>query len=145
MTIFILGSVFETAEKLDVKRFNKQILECQWIINMQSGITKPSNHPAYLMYKDHIEWVKLYQETLKAYKNKEYDKAKQLSDEAEKIKPSFLCDELYLNFKKRLYDKDKIFYKEWENLGESKANFYFVNNTWLKYENGTKTEVTEII
>ena len=71
MTIFIIGSVFETAEKLDVKRFNKQILECQWIMNMQSGITKPSNHPAYLMYKDHIEWVKLYQETLKAYKNKD--------------------------------------------------------------------------
>ena len=58
MTIFLTGTVADTADDLDVKRFNKQIVECQWIINMAEGKTKPSNHPAYLMYKDHIDWVK---------------------------------------------------------------------------------------
>ena len=58
MTIFLTGTIADTADDLDIKRFNKQIVECQWMINMSEGKTKPSNHPAYLMYKDHIEWVK---------------------------------------------------------------------------------------
>jgi hypothetical protein len=74
MTIFIIGSVEDTADELDYRRFNKQILECQWIIDMAEGRTKPSNHPAYLMYKDHIEWVKLYRDAFIAYReNFQYD------------------------------------------------------------------------
>ena len=58
--------------------------------------------------------------------------------EAEKIQPSFICDDLYINFKKRLYAKDPIFYKKWEYLGPTEANYYFVNGQWLRYENGKK-------
>lgn len=144
MTIFLTGTISDTANDLDVKRFNKQIIECQWIINMAEGKTKPSNHPAYLMYKDHIDWVKKYKECFIAYKNKDYELCKQLSQEAELTKPDFLCDELYINFKKRLYTKNPEFYKRWEYLGKSEANYYFVNGNWIKYENGKKEIVDKI-
>ena len=144
MTIFLIFSISDTANDLDVKRFNKQIIECQWIINMAEGKTKPSNHPAYLMYKDHIDWVKKYKECFIAYKNKDYELCKQLSQEAELTKPDFLCDELYINFKKRLYTKNPEFYKRWEYLGKSEANYYFVNGNWIKYENGKKEIVDKI-
>lgn len=49
MTIFVVGSPYETAQALDPKRLNKQILECQWMIDMAEGKTKEKNHPAYLM------------------------------------------------------------------------------------------------
>ena len=144
MTIFLTGTVADTADDLDPKRFNKQILECQWIINMAEGKTKPSNHPAYLMYKDHIDWVKKYKECFVAYKNKDYELCKQLSYEAELIQPDFICEELYLNFKKRLYTKDPNFYKRWSHLGSTEANYYYVNGNWLKYENGKKEIVEKI-
>ena len=144
MTIFLTGTISDTANDLDVKRFNKQIIECQWIINMAEGKIKPSNHPAYLMYKDHIDWVKKYKECFIAYRNKDYELCKQLSQEAELIKPGFLCDELYINFKKRLYTKNPEFYKRWEYLGKSEANYYFVNGNWIKYENGKKEIVDKI-
>lgn len=144
MTIFLTGTIADTADDLDVKRFNKQIIECQWIINMAEGKTKPSNHPAYLMYKDHIDWVKKYKECFIAYKNKDYDKCLKLSDEAEKIKPSFICDELCTNFKRRLYAKDPTIYCRWEHLGKTEANYYYVDGNWLKYENGKKEIVNKI-
>ncbi len=144
MTIFLTGTVADTADDLDVKRFNKQIVECQWIINMAEGKTKPSNHPAYLMYKDHIDWVKKYKECFIAYKNKDYELCKRLSNEADMIKPDFLCEELYTNFKRRLYTKDPEFYKRWEHLGKTEANYYYVDNKWWKYENGKKEIVDKI-
>ena len=139
MTIFIIGTVADTAMSLDVKRFNKQILECQWIIDMAEGRTKPFNHPAYLMYKNHIDWVKKYRECFIAYKNKNFDAFKKLSEEANNIKPTFLCEELYTNFKRRLYTKDETFYQRWKELGKTYANYYYVDGNWVRYENGKKT------
>jgi hypothetical protein len=138
MTIFLTGTIADTADDLDVKRFNKQILECQWIINMAEGRTKPSNHPAYLMYKDHIEWVKKYQECFIAYKDKDYGLYQSISKTAEKIQPSFICEDLYNNFKRRLYTKDPNYYERWAYLGNSYANYYYVDGNWIKYENGKK-------
>lgn len=40
--------------------------------------------------------------------------------------------------KRRLYTKDKLFYKQWEDLGESDINWYFVDNEWKYYKNGKK-------
>ena len=144
MTIFLTGTIADTADDLDIKRFNKQIIECQWIINMAEGKTKPSNHPAYLMYKDHIDWVKKYKECFIAYKNKDYKLCQQLSQEAEFIKPDFICDELCTNFKRRLYAKDPTIYCRWEHLGKTEANYYYVDGNWLKYENGKKEIVNKI-
>ena len=51
---------------------------------------------------------------------------------------------IYINFKKRLYTKDPEFYKRWEYLGKTEANYYFVNENWVKYENGKKEIVEHI-
>lgn len=143
MTIFIIGSVEDTADELDYKRFNKQIIECQWIIEMAEGRKKESNHPAYLMYKDHIEWVKLYRDAFIAYREKDYPLCTLLSLRAEKIKPSFICPELCENFKRRLYEKDPAHYAHWKHLGQSVVNYYFVDGQWLRYENGKKSIVSK--
>ena len=145
MTIFLTGTAADTADDLDPKRLNRQIQECGWLINMVEGTGKWKYHPCNFMYKDHIDWVKKYRNCLVAYKNKDYDKCLELSDEAEKIKPSFICEELYTNFKKRLYTKDPIIYCRWEHLGTSEANYYFVDGNWWKYENGKKEIVDKII
>lgn len=153
MTIFLIGSPYETAEALDSRRLNKQIIECQWIINMSEGKTKASNHPAYLMWKDSINFVKYYKECLQFYQkyqklkkegsNESAELALKLSKEsskrAENIRPNFVCSELFENFKKRLYIKDSHYYSKWKELGTSESNYYFVNGNWLKYTNGEKT------
>lgn len=138
MTIFLTGTVADTADDLDVKRLNRQIQECYWLINMVEGTGKWKNHPCNFMYKDHIDWVKKYKDCLLAYKNKDYKLCLQLSQEADLIKPSFLCEELYTNFKRRLYTKDPEFYKRWSHLGKTEANYYYVDGHWWKYENGKK-------
>ena len=144
MTIFLTGTPADTANDLDPKRLNRQIQECYWLINMVEGTGKWKNHPCNFMYKDHIDWVKKYRDCLVAYKNKDYDLCKQLSSEAELIKPDFICEELYTNFKKRLYSKDPELYKRWSYLGGTEANYYYVDNHWLKYENGKKEIVDKI-
>lgn len=138
MTIFLTGTVADTADDLDAKRLNRQIQECYWLINMIEGSDKWKNHPCNFMYKDHIDWVKKYKDCLVAYKQKNYDLCKQLSEEAELIKPDFICEDLFLNFKRRLYTKDPDFYKMWSHLGKSYANYYFIDGNWWKYENGKK-------
>ena len=138
MTIFLTGNCKETAQDLDPKRLNRQIQECCWLIGMVEGTGKWKNHPCNFMYKDHIDWVKKYKDCLIAYKNKDYELCERLSNEADLIKPHFICDELIINFKRRLYTKDPEFYAKWKDLGKSEINYYFVDGNWLKYENGKK-------
>ena len=145
MTIFLTGTCADTADDLDPKRLNRQIQECYWLINMVEGNGKWKNHPCNFMYKDHIEWVKLYKDCLLAYKNKDFDTCIDLSRAAEKIQPHFLCEELYTNFKRRLYTKDHKYYSQWADLGISEANYYFVDGNWWKYENGKKYIVDQIL
>ena len=144
MTIFLTGTPADTADDLDPKRLNRQIQECGWLINMVEGTGKWKNHLCNFMYKDHIDWVKKYRDCLVAYKNKDYELCKQLSLEAELIKPDFICEELCTNFKRRLYTKDPDFYKRWSHLGTTEANYYYVDNNWWKYENGKKEIVEKI-
>lgn len=144
MTIFLTGTCEQTSGDLDPKRLNRQIQECGWLIGMINNPSKWKNHPCNFMYKDYLEWVTLYRDCLVAYKNKNYDLCHQLSEKAEAIKPSFLCEELYINFKKRLYTKDPNYYSKWKDLGTTEANYYFVDNHWLKYENGKKEIVDKI-
>ena len=145
MTIFIINSPIYTASHLDSRRLNKQILECQWMINMKEGKTKPSNHPAYLMYKNNIDWVKLYKQCLIEYRNYKktnniefYSNALKYSNQADKIKPDFMCQSLYDNFRKRLFTKNQEYYNIWKCYGISDTNYYYVDGNWLKYTNGKK-------
>lgn len=145
MTIFLIGTCEETAQELDPKRLNRQIQECNWLIGMIEGTIKWKNHPCNFMYREHHDWLILYRDCLKAYKNKDLEECKRLSEEAEKIKPEFLCEGLYENFKRRLYTKDSSHYAKWEYLGTSEKNYYFVGGEWLLYENGKKVVVDRII
>ena len=138
MTIFLTGTIEQTAKDLDPRRLNRQIQECGWLIGMVNNPEKWKNHPCNFMYKDHIDWVILYQKALRAYKQGDEQECKRLSKIAENIQPSFICDSLYKNFKKRLYTKDSIYYSKWAHLGKTEANYYFVDGHWCKYENGTK-------
>ena len=144
MTIFLTGTPADTADDLDPKRLNRQIQECGWLINMVEGTGKWKNHPCNFMYKDHIDWIKKYRDCLVAYKNKDYELCKQLSLEAVLIKSEFICEELYVNFKKRLYTKDPELYKRWSHLGGTEANYYYVDGNWWKYENEKKEIVDKI-
>lgn len=135
MQIFIVGSIFETIQVLDKKRFWKQILETRQILNAIKGIsTGWRNHPIVDMYRKHVDWLDLYLLAFEAYHGGNIEQALNLSDEAEKIKPGFLYSLDYIeNMKKRLYTKDKNHYSQWESLGESKVNYYYVSGTWKKY------------
>ena len=42
--------------------------------------------------------------------------------------------------KRRLYTKDPERYKQWEDLGKSDENHYFVDGSWRKYVNGQRVE-----
>jgi hypothetical protein len=128
--------VYETAKVLDPRRFNKQIIECDWIL---SAIKNPkmrcARHPIVLMYKDYAGFIKAYKNCLVAYRSKDYVLAVQYSELADSLKPEFLNDAQWYfdNFKKRLFTKNKAFYKEFECYGESHTNYYFINNNWKEY------------
>ena len=54
MQIFLIGTVLETAQALDNRRLNKQIIECQQILDAINGTGKGwFNHPVVHMYKNH--------------------------------------------------------------------------------------------
>ena len=135
MQIFIVGSIFETIQALDKKRFWKQILETRQILNAIKGIsTGWKNHPIVDMYREYIKWLELYLLAFEAYRIGDLEKAIILSDEAEKFKPMFLnCVEYIENMKRRLYTQDKEYYSQWASLGESKTNYYYINGTWKEY------------
>lgn len=138
MTIFLTGTIAQTAKDLDPKRLNRQIQECGWLIGMIRNPKKWKNHPCNFMYKDYIDWIILYRAALKWYKIGDWGSCVHLSHVAEDIKPPFICKALYDNFKKRLYTKDPVYYKKWESYGKTEANYYFVDGHWWKYENGKK-------
>ena len=137
MQIFLISEKpIDTAMTLDPKRLNKQVLECDWIINGWQNNTRASKHPIAKMYKEHLEWVELYKNCLKAWRDKCSDDAHRYSDEAFKINPPFLCQEYFDNFKKRLYTKDPNFYKQFEQYGTTDENWYFFDGVWKIYVNG---------
>ena len=79
MTIFLTGTIEQTAKDLDPRRLNRQIQECGWLIGMVNNPEKWKNHPCNFMYKDHIDWVILYQKALRAYKQGDEQECKRLS------------------------------------------------------------------
>lgn len=69
MQVFIIGSPLDTAKNLDRRRLNKQIIECQQILNAIDGKTKSwSNHPCTIQYREHKSWLINYLNTLIHYR-----------------------------------------------------------------------------
>ena len=141
MQVFIIGSPLETAVALDKKRLNKQIIECQQILDALNGAKAWRNHPAVLQYRGHEKWLEMYMRTLHYY-----DRGIGLqliaNEEALKLTPSFHVQEYFDQMKRRLYTKDPEHYKQWEHLGKSEVNYYWseVENKFIKYKNGKRIE-----
>ena len=139
MQIFLVGTAIETAMVLDKRRLNKQIIETKQILKGISGESQHwRNHPVMKMYKYHTEFLKLYLRCLEAYRDGNISDAELISIEAEKVRPIFTYDQVFLeNMKRRLFTKDNSYYSQWAELGESQINMYYVENTWIFYNQKT--------
>lgn len=149
MQVFIIGTPLETARALDRKRLNKQIIECQQILDALNGAKAWSNHPCVLQYRGYEEWLNFYLDCLFYYRSYLCEenwtkqeslilKSQSCSRFAMDLRPPFHTQEYFSQMKKRLYTKDKEHYKQWEWLGKSDENYYFVDGQWRIYENGKR-------
>ena len=138
MNVFIIGSALETAKALDKRRLNKQIIECQQMLDAMDEKMDWSNHPCTLQYLPHKEWLYDYMLCLESYREGDFEYSEFLSNKCEEKKPPFHTEEFFTQMKRRLYTKNKLFYKQWAHLGESEDNWYFVDGAWRVYNNGKR-------
>lgn len=122
----------------DKKRYNKAIIELKQIIAAIEGAKAWRNHPVCLMYKEHKEWLYDYMCCMDCYLKGLYEYAKYWSDEADKIRPSFLTDDFCDQHKRRLFTKSPDKYPQFAEYGTSEENWYFVDCELLKYVNGKR-------
>lgn len=133
MQIFVVGSIIYTASKLDKKRFNNQITEARIILDCLNGKNGWGKHPLAKMYKDCKGWLELYIEVFRSFKASNIDIANKISEEAEKVKPSWMDQKFYDRHKSRLFTKNPNYYNEWGYLGKSYSNWYIVDGVWKEY------------
>ena len=152
MQVFVpFQSPFAVAMCLDTRRLNKQIIECQQILNAIDGKTTAwSNHPAVKMYRRYREWLYNYALCLQEYRNYEKyhtdvfsrivsrNNSIKYSWRANKIRPPFLVKEFCNQHRRRLYTKSPDFYAQFAKYGESEENWYYVNGEILRYVNGKR-------
>jgi hypothetical protein len=142
MQVFIIGTPIATARALDRKRLNKQIIECQQILDALNGATAWSNHPCVLQYKGHEFWLRCYKRVLKEVQKGggASIRSRYFNYRATDTTPDWHTQEYYNQMKRRLYSKDPEYYKQWAHLGTSDENWYFVDEEWRKYINGKRIE-----
>lgn len=139
MQVFIIGTPFETAEALDIRRLNKQMIENQQIMDAILGTGKGwFNHPVVKSYKNHFHWLYYYNLCLFWYSRGDKPMAKKMSEQAMAFKPNFHTEEYFNQMKRRLYSKNKQYYSQWAELGESEQNHYYIDGEWLVYEKGKR-------
>lgn len=139
MQIFIVGTPYETAEILDSIRLNKQLIENKQTMDAILGSGKGwFNHPVVKSYKNHFHWLYYYNLCLFWYSRGDKPMAKKMSDKAMAFKPNFHTEEYFNQMKRRLFEKDEEYYKQWSYLGKSLDNWYFVDGEWVKYRKGKK-------
>lgn len=141
MQIFIVGTPLETATALDNRRLNKQIIECQQILDALSGKKNGwCNHPCVLQYRGYEKWLKIYKAILTSYRECEFGTAILSNMYADNYRPDWHTQEYFDQMKRRLYTKDSEHYKQWADLGTSQENWYFVDGDWRKYINGKRID-----
>lgn len=152
MQVFIVGSPLETAMALDPRRLNKQIIECQQILDALNGAKAWSNHPCTLQYRSHKLWLELYMYCLESFQMSLDSKispedadgfirlAMEWSEKSFEYKPPFHTQEYFDQMKKRLFTKNAVYYIQWANLGTSDVNWYFVDDEWRYYKNGKRVK-----
>ena len=139
MQVFLTGTVLETAKALDKQRLNKQIIECQQILDAINGTGKGwFNHPVVHMYKNHAKWLQIYKWILEEWREEKSDLLMlfHLDDYCTEHMPGFINEAYLTNMKRRLYTKNNNHYKQWEELGTSDVNWYYVDGKWKKYKDG---------
>lgn len=146
MQVFIVDSPYRTASFLDSKRLNKQIVECRQILDAIEGRKKGwANHPVTKMYRNHVAWLALYMQCLQAFKDENFIRARQYSNEADNLRPAFHCNLYYNNMRSRLYTKDPIWYSynSFMTHGKSEINMYWntESQSWMYYRNGKKLKL----
>jgi hypothetical protein len=140
MQVFIVGSPLETAMALDKRRLNRQLQEVKVILASLNGAKAWSNHPCVLQYRGYEGWLQNYLKCLECYMQGKTQMASVWSILADDIRPDWHTQEYYDQMKRRLYTKDNEHYNQWEHLGESQENLYYVDGEWRKYVNGKRVE-----
>lgn len=138
MQVFIVGSIYDTVIALDKRRRHKQWVEIQQIIDAIDGKKAWKNHPCTIQYKEYKYWLILYRTVIEFINMDMHSNAKNISQKAENFKPEWHCEEYFNQMKRRLFEKDEEYYKQWSYLGKSLDNWYFVDGEWVKYRNGKK-------
>lgn len=144
MQVFIVGTPYETAEALDIRRLNKQMIENQQIMdaNLGDGTGWWHNHPVVKSYKKHFQYLYRYHLCLFWYKRGNKPMARKMSEQAMAFKPNFHTEEYFTQMKRRLFEKDEEYYKQWSYLGKSLDNWYWSDdeNKFIKYVDGKRIE-----
>lgn len=142
MQVFICDkSLYQICEhmKLDRRRMNKQVIEAAQIILAIDGNYKSwRNHPVCLMYREHRDWLNFYRHCMACYLNGQYEYAKDSSNKADEITPSFISDEMVAQHRRRLYTKSPNLYPQFAEYGTSEENWYCVSGQIVKYVNGKR-------
>lgn len=138
MQIFIFDNPLSTALMLDSRRFYAQIREAKiifkWCTMIRNGEgDRWRNQPLVRMYIDHMDWLNLYIELFETVKRKDIERSNEINRKMLSITPNWHCEEYYNQMKRRLYTKNKNYYKMWSELGESYNNWYWVDNKWKIY------------
>jgi hypothetical protein len=129
MQIFLpYQSLIQSAQCLDNKRLNKQIVECSQILKVLTGETEAwKNHPAVLMVRGHNNFVSQYghicclEWTERGFKKHSLESYFQSKIEADIVKVPwwFGRNEFHNSHKSNLYRKNQEFYNKfqiYENL-----------------------------
>lgn len=155
MQVFVpYASPYRVASCLDMRRLNKQVIECRQILAAIRGESNAwKNHPCVKMYRDHTEWLEYYvfclecyRESVRASDEQDLDEmwiqshlAEEWSDQADAITPPFLTEEFCKHHRDRLFTKDPEWYRDlFTHCEESKENWYFVDGVLLRYATGKR-------
>jgi hypothetical protein len=122
---------------MDEKRLNKQIIECQQILDAIDGKSDAwKNHPVTKMYTPYREWLDRYKICLKKYQEGDMDTATWWSNHANLIRPEWMTMTFCDQHKRRLYTKAPTKYPQFEPYGESEENWYIVDGQLKRYIKG---------
>lgn len=97
MQVLIVGTPYETAEILDSKKFDNQLIENQQIIDAILG--NSDNSPVVESYKNHFQWLYYYNLCLFWYSRGYKHMARKMSEQAMAFKPNFHTEEYFKQMK----------------------------------------------
>lgn len=140
MQVFIVGTPLETAKVLDRRRLNKQIIECQQILDALNGAKAWSNHPCTLQYRGYEAWLVRYMSCLHWHRLGYYEEAKKDNERCKELTPPFHTEKYFDNMKSRLFTKNPIHYALYAKYGTSDTNMYYVDGEWRYYKNGKRVK-----